>query len=147
MQIRGAFAEVVELIPQRARVALYVAAVGMAVLALAAQRVVTIWWPDGAEQVNATVAEIMPWALFLIGLLGTAYRPGRGESPGAIVNVINQPGESSPLELAQTQERQAQTVATLMANGWTKSEATETVTQNALLAKGDSPGDLRMSTL
>ena len=86
MQIRGVFADVVELIPQKARVALYVSAVALAVVALAAQRVVAIWWPEGQQQVDATVAEIIPWALVVIGGLGTAYRPGRGDaSPGTVV--------------------------------------------------------------
>lgn len=140
MQIRGALADVVELIPQRARVTLYVAAVGLAVVALAAQRVVAIWWPEGREQVDATAAEILPWALFVIGLLGTAYRPGRGESPGAVVNVLNPPAEPGHLELAKAQEAQAQTVATLMANGWTREAAVSAVTRNELLAVGESPG-------
>lgn len=143
MQIRGAFAEVVELIPQKARVTLYVVAVGLALVALAAQRVVVIWWPDGRDQVDATVAEIMPWVLFVIGLLGTAYRPGRGESPGAVVNVINAPHEPGHLELAKAQEAQAQTVATLMANGWTREAALAAVTRNELLSSGESPGPLQ----
>src|SRR5690606_41271126 len=73
MQIRGVFADVVELIPQKARVALYVSAVALAVVALAAQSVVAIWWPEVQHQVDATVAEIIPWELVEIGCLGTAH--------------------------------------------------------------------------
>lgn len=135
MQVRGAFADVVELIPQRARVVLYVGSVGLAVCALAAQRVVGIWWPEYRDQVDSTVAEILPWVLFVIGVLGTAYRPGRGESPGPLQ--VIEPGH---LELAQAQELQSRTIATLVANGWTKEQATLAVKNNGLLGTGDIPG-------
>lgn len=134
MQVRGAIADVVELIPQRMRFVLYILAVCLAVAALAAQRVVAIWWPEYREQVDATVAEILPWVLFVIGVLGTAYtptQPNYGLLP---------PVDPGPYEVAQAQATQAQTVATLMANGWTKEEASAAVTQQTLLPVGESPG-------
>jgi hypothetical protein len=136
VQIRGAFAGVVEIIPRRAQLALQVGAVAIAVVALAAQRIVAIWWPEYRPQVDATVAEILPWAMFVAGVIGAAYSPKRGELLEPIPHV------PSHVELAQAQDLQAKTMATLMANGWTKSEATEVVTQNSLLPAGDSPGYL-----
>lgn len=134
MQVRGAIADVVELIPQRMRFVLYILAVVLAVVALAAQRVVAIWIPEYHEQVDATVAEILPWVLFVIGVLGTAYTPTQSYT-GVVA-----PYEAGPYELAQAQETQARTVATLMANGWDKEEAKATVTQQQLLPTGESPG-------
>jgi hypothetical protein len=133
MQVRGAIADVVELIPTRMRFVLYILAVALAVSALAAQRVVSIWVPEYQEQVDATVAEILPWALFVIGVLGTAYTP---TSP----NYGPLPVDPGPYEVAQAQATQAQTVATLMANGWSKEEASVAVTQQTLLPAGESPG-------
>jgi hypothetical protein len=134
MQVRGAIADVVELIPTRMRFVLYILAVALAVLALAAQRVVSIWVPTYADQVDATVAEILPWALFVIGVLGTAYTP---TSPPQGQQLVVDPG---PYEVARAQATQAQTVATLMANGWSKEEASVAVTQQTLLPAGESPG-------
>lgn len=134
MQVRGAIADVVELIPQRMRFVLYILAVCLAVAALAAQRVVAIWWPEYREQVDATVAETLPWVLFVIGVLGTAYTPTQ-PSYGLLP-----PYEPGHLELAQAQEHQANAMATLMANGWTKEDARAAVTRNELLSTGESPG-------
>lgn len=134
VQVRGALADVVELIPQRMRFVLYILAVGLAVSALAAQRVVAIWWPEYRDQVDATVAEILPWALFVIGVLGTAYTPTK-PNYGLLPSL-----DPTPYEVAQAQATQAQTVATLMANGWTKEEASVAVTQQQLLPAGESPG-------
>jgi hypothetical protein len=134
MQVRGAIADVVELIPNRIRLVLYILAVCLAVAALAAQRVVAIWVPEYQEQVDATVAEILPWALFVIGVLGTAYTPNQPNYG------LLPPAEPGPYEVAQAQATQAQTVATLMANGWTKEEASVAVTQQTLLPAGESPG-------
>lgn len=133
VQVRTAFAEVIDLIPRRLRTAFYVGAVALALAALAAQRMVSIWWPQYGDQVDATVAEILPWALFVIGVLGAAYRPRPGL--GTL-----EPIQPSPLELAQAQESQARTVATLMVNGWDKDEATTAVTQQQLMPAGESPG-------
>jgi hypothetical protein len=134
MQVRGALADVVELIPTRMRFVLYILAVALAVSALAAQRVVAIWVPEYRDQVEATVAEILPWALFVIGVLGTAYTP---TSPNY---GMLPPAEPGPYEVARAQATQAQTVATLMANGWSKEEASAAVTQQTLLPSGESPG-------
>jgi hypothetical protein len=134
MQVRGAIADVVELIPTRMRFVLYILAVALAVLALAAQRVVSIWVPGYQDQVDATVAEILPWVLFVIGVLGTAYTPTSPPSYGPL------PVDPGPYEVAQAQATQAQTVATLMANGWSKEEASVAVTQQTLLPAGESPG-------
>lgn len=130
VQVRTAFAEVIDLIPRRLRTAFYVGAVALAVAALAAQRIVAIWWPRYGDQVDATVAEILPWALFVIGVLGAAYRPRPGL--GTL-----EPIEPGPLELAHAQESQARTVATLMGNGWNKDEATQAVTHKTLLPTGE----------
>lgn len=134
VQVRAAFAEVIDLIPRRLRTAFYVGAVALALAALGAQRIVAIWWPRYHDQVDATVAEILPWALFVIGVLGATYRPRRPE-----LGVL-QPIEPGPLELAQAQGVQAQTVTTLMGNGWDKDEAVTAVTNQALLPTGESPG-------
>lgn len=134
VQVRAAFAEVIDLIPRTWRTALYIGAVAIAVAALAAQRIVAIWWPEYRDQVDATVAEILPWVLFVIGILGAAYRPTRPE-----LGMLS-PIEPSQLELAQAQESQARTIATLSANGWSKAEATTAVTQQTLLPAGESPG-------
>lgn len=134
VQVRTAFAEVIDLIPRGMRTAIYVGAVALALAALTAQRIVAIWWPQYQDQTDATVAEIMPWALFVIGVLGAAYRPRRPELG------MLQPVEPGPLELARAQEAQANTIATLSANGWSKDEATQAVTQQALLPTGESPG-------
>lgn len=133
MQVRGALADVVELIPQRMRFVLYILAVAVAVSALVAQRVVSIWVPEYKDQVDATVAEILPWVLFVIGVLGTAYTPTKPSYGPLVVD----PG---PYEVAQAQATQAQTVATLMANGWSREEASVAVTQQTLLPAGESPG-------
>jgi hypothetical protein len=133
VQVRTAFAEVIDLIPRRLRTAFYAGAVALAIAALAAQRMVSIWWPRYGDQVDATVAEILPWALFVIGVLGVGYR----QRP---VHGTLAPIEPGPLELAQAQEMQARTVATLMGNGWNKDEATQAVTQQSLLPTGESPG-------
>lgn len=127
VQVRAAFAEVIDFIPRRLQTAFYISAVGLALAALAAQRLVAIWWPRYGDQVDATVAEILPWALFVIGVLGAAYRQHGTPAPV----------EPGPLELAHAQESQARTVATLMGNGWDKDEATQAVTQKTLLPTGE----------
>lgn len=133
VQVRAAFAEVIDLIPRGMRTAIYVGAVALALAALTAQRIVAIWWPQYQDQTDATVAEIMPWALFVIGVLGAAYRPRRPE-------VGLRQFEPGPLELARAQESAASTIATLSANGWSKDEATAAVQQQQLLPTVDSPG-------
>ena len=133
-QVRAAFAEVIDLIPQRARTVIYVAAVAVAVMAFVAKRMASIWWPEVNDQVDATVADVVTAALFVIGLLASSYRPTRSEL------IPIGPLEPSHLELAQAQEAQARTIATLIPNGWSKDEATAAVTNNQLLATGESPG-------
>lgn len=134
--LRSAFADVVELIPQRARTTLYVGSVVLALLVLAAQRVVAIWLPGYQDQVDATVAEILPWVLVLIGVLATAYRPTRGTSPGPV------PVGSDMLDVAQVQGLQAQTIATLCAQGWSRDDAAAAVAADSLeLLVGAKPGD------
>lgn len=139
VHIRTAFADVVDLIPKGVRLALYIGAVALAASALAAQRVVAIWWPELRPQVDATVAEILPWVLFVLGVLGTAYTPGKP----AVVPVALEPG---PLELARAQESTAATIATLSNHGWTKEEAITAVQQQQLMPGGESPGFVTKST-
>lgn len=134
VQVRTAFAGVVEAIPPKLRTGISVGSVVVALAALGSMRVVSIWWPEGREQVEATVAEVVPWLLFVGGVVGSVYRPTRPDL-GSL-----QPIEPGHLELAQAQEAQARTVSTLMVNGWTKDEATAAVTKNELLATGESPG-------
>ena len=136
VQVRTAFAEVIDLIPRRLRTSFYVGAVALALATLTTQRIVKIWWPQVQDQVDATAAEILPWALFVIGVLGAAYRPKHNER--ARVGLL----EPGPLELAQAQGVQAQTVSTLMGQGWEKDEAVTAVTQQALMPSGESPGSV-----
>lgn len=136
VQVRTAFAEVIDLIPRRLRTASYVGAVALALATLTVQRIVAIWWPQVQDQVDATAAEILPWALFVIGVLGAAYRPHKERG-------VLAPIEPGPLELAQAQETQARTVATLMDKGWDKDEATTAVTQQQLMPTGESPGHVQ----
>lgn len=124
--LRTAFADVVELIPQRARTVLYIGSVVLAALVLATQRVVAIWLPEYQDQVDATVAEILPWVLALLGVLATAYRPTRGTSPGPV------PVSAETLNLAEVQAIQAQTIATLCAQGWSRKDAVAAVTADSL---------------
>jgi hypothetical protein len=127
VQVWTAFAEVIDLIPRRLRTAFYVGAVALALATLTVQRIVAIWWPQVQAQVDATAAEILPWALFVIGVLGAAYRQHGTPAPV----------EPGPLEVAHAQESQARTVATLMGNGWNKDEATKAVTRQTLLPTGE----------
>jgi hypothetical protein len=133
LTVRTAFADVLDVIPPKLRTAIAVAAVIVAVLALGAQQIGAIWWPDGREQVDATVAKIVPWMLFVIGVVSTAYRPTRGELASRVI-------EPGPLELARAQEATASTIATLSANGWSKAEAITAVQQQQLMPGGESPG-------
>lgn len=133
LTVRSAFADVLDVIPPRLRTAIAVAAVVVAVLALGAQQIVAIWWPEGREQVDATVARIVPWMLFVIGVVTTAYRPTRGEIAARVV-------EPGPLEMARAQEAQANTIATLSAHGWSKDEATSAVRNQELMPGGESAG-------
>jgi FAD/FMN-containing dehydrogenase len=135
VQVRAAFADVIDLIPRGLRTAFYVGAVALALATLTVQRITAIWWPQVQDQVDATAAEILPWALFVIGVLGAAHRPRRGL--GTLV-----PLEPGPLELAQAQESQARTVGHLMANGWDKDQATTAVTQQQLMPTGEGPDNV-----
>ncbi len=139
LTVRTAFADVLDVIPPKLRTAIAVAAVIVAVLALGAQQIVAIWWPDGREQVDATVAKIVPWMLFVIGVVSTAYRPTRGELAARVI-------EPGPLELARAQEATASTIATLSANGWSKEEAITAVQQQQLMPGGESPGFVTRNT-
>lgn len=133
VRARTVFAEVFELIPQRARTVIYVVAAVVAVLAFAAQRVVAIWWPDLKPQVDATVADIVTAALFVIGSLAAAHRP-----QGALLPI--EPSYPGQVDIAQAQGMNAQTISTLTTLGWDKDEATAMVTQQQLLPAGESPG-------
>lgn len=135
--VRTAFTDVVELIPQQARTPIYVGSVAVAVVALAAQRMVAIWLPGYRDQVDATVAEILPWVLLVIGVLATAYRPTRGSSPGPV------PMGSDMLDVAQAQGLQAQTIQTLVTMGWSRDDAAAAVASDSLeLLVGAEPGDV-----
>lgn len=135
--LRTAFADVVELIPQRARTALYVGSAVLALLVLATQRVVAIWLPEYRDQVDATVAEILPWVLAMVGVLATAYRPTRGSSPGPV------PMGADMLDVAQAQGLQAQTIQTLVTMGWSRDDAAAAVASDSLeLLVGAEPGDV-----
>lgn len=140
LTVRSAFADVLDVIPPKLRRAIAVVAVIVAVLALAAQRIVAIWWPEGTEQVDATVAQIVPWMLFVIGVVSTVDRPTASEL-GA--RRLPEPG---PLELARAQESTASAIATLSANGWSKEEAITAVQQQQLMPGGDSPGFVTRNT-
>lgn len=139
LTVRSAFADVLDVIPPKLRTAIAVTAVIVAVLALGAQQIVAIWWPEGREQVDATVARIVPWMLFVIGAVTTAYRPTRGDIAARVL-------EPGPLEVARAQEAQANTIATLSANGWSKDEATTAVQQQQLMPGGDGPGSATKNT-
>lgn len=141
VQVRTAFAEVVDLIPPKVRTGISVGSVVVAIAALGSMRIVSIWWPEGREQVEATVAEVVPWLLFVGGVVGAAYRPTRNE-----LGALQPMPEPGPLELARTQESAAVTIATLCANGWTKDEATAVVQQQSLLPGGESPGFVTRNT-
>lgn len=139
LTVRSAFADVLDVIPPKLRTAIAVAAVVVAVLALGAKQIVAIWWPEGREQVDATVAEVVPWMLFVIGVVTTAYRPTRGDIAARVV-------EPGPLELARAQESTASAVAMLSANGWSKEEAITAVQQQQLMPGGESPGFVTRNT-
>ncbi|MFI6428459.1 hypothetical protein [Promicromonospora sp. NPDC050880] len=126
--IRTALAEVVELIPRKVRTALYVAAVVVGALALAAQRLVPIWVPELDARVDATVADVTAGALFLLGALGTAYRPTRTDQALSPVE--------DAYEAVYAQEAQARAVATLKGAGFGHAEAVDAV----------QSGDLRRLT-
>jgi len=118
--VRTALEEIVELIPRKVRTALYVTAVVLALAAFAAQRVVGVWWPELDTRVDTTVADVTTGALFLIGVLGTAYRPTRTDQalPAADLDA---------LDGAHAQEALARTIATLTAAGYTHDAAVEAV--------------------
>jgi uncharacterized membrane protein len=116
--VRTALAEVVELIPRKVRTALYVAAVAVALLAFASQRVVAVWWPQLDVRVDATVADVVTACLFLIGLLGTAYRP-------TLTDHL-QPADAG-YEALYAQEAQARTIQTLTAAGYDHAAAVDAV--------------------
>lgn len=136
VQVRTAFAEVVDLIPPKVRTGISVGSVVVAIAALGSMRIVSIWWPEGREQVEATVAEVVPWLLFVGGVVGAAYRPTRNE----YATIEPQPVVPTPLDLARAQESSASTIAMLSANGWNKDEALLAVQQQQLLPTVESPG-------
>lgn len=137
VHVRTAFAEVLDVIPPKVRTAIAIAAVLVAVVALGAQQIAAIWWPEGIERVDATVAKIVPWMLFVIGVVSTAYRPTRGDA-GPLQQL-----DPGPLEMARAQESAASTIAMLSVNGWSKDEAIAAVQQQTLLPTGESPGHVR----
>lgn len=139
VQVRTAFAEVVDLIPPKVRTGISVGSVVVAIAALGSMRIVSIWWPEGREQVEATVAEVVPWLLFVGGVVGAAYRPTRNE-----IGMLP-PAPTSPLEMAKAQESAASTVVMLASNGWEKDEAIAAVQQQTLLPTGESPGQVSRS--
>lgn len=73
--------ELAELVPAKVRTVLYAAALVVALLALAAQWAVGIWWPELDGRVDQTTAGVLAAALLVVGALGTAYRPTRGALP------------------------------------------------------------------
>lgn len=139
LHVRTAFAEVLDVIPPKVRTAIAITAVLVAVVALGAQQIAAIWWPEGMERVDATVAKIVPWMLFVIGVVSTAYRPTRNE-----IGMVP-PTPTSPLEMAKAQESAASTVVMLASNGWEKDEAIAAVQQQTLLPTGESPGQVSRS--
>lgn len=128
--VRTALEEVVELIPRKIRTALYVAAVVVAALAFAAQRVVGIWMPELDTRVDATVADVVTAVLFLLGILGTAYRPTRTD--GLLPPIV-----PDALDAAHIAEVRARTIDTLVHAGWTPDQAAAAVTENGRLIDTD----------
>ena len=116
--LRTALAEVVDLIPRKLRTALYVAAVVVGALALAAQRLVPIWLPELDTRVDATCADVTAGALLLLGVLGTAYRPTRAQ----LLPVV-----PDALDIATAQEYRARTIETLINTGWPHAKAVAAV--------------------
>lgn len=117
--VRTALEEIVELIPRKVRTALYVTAVVVALAAFAAQRVVVVWWPELDTRVDATVADITTGALFLIGVLGTAYRPTRAGQVLALAEPVD--------EAVYAQEALARTIAMLTGAGYSQAAAVDAV--------------------
>ncbi|MEU4386565.1 hypothetical protein [Promicromonospora sp. NPDC023805] len=125
-QFRAALAEIAEIIPRKVRTVVYAAAVGIALLAFATQRVVAVWWPELDARVDATAADVVAAALFIVGVLGFAYRPTRTDQP-------RPPAELDVLDAAHVQEAQARTIATLVGAGWPRDAAAAAVTEDGTL--------------
>lgn len=122
--VRAALEEIVELIPRKVRTGLYVAAVVVGALALAAQRLVPIWLPEMDVRVDATVADVAAGALFLLGVLGTAYRPTRTDQALPLAAPVD--------EAAYELEVRARTIQTLTDAGYGHGVAVDAVTAGDL---------------
>ncbi|WP_419704998.1 hypothetical protein [Promicromonospora sp. NFX87] len=138
-----ALAEVVDLIPRKVRTVIYAAAVVVALLAIAAQGVTDIWFPELDDRVDATTARVVAACLFIVGALGFAYRPTRASLEQL------QPAEPAD-EAVYTQEALARTIATLTGAGYSLDAAVDAVMAGNLSvlnrpAEPASPEDVRAS--
>lgn len=118
--LRTALAEVVDLIPRKVRTVIYAVAVVVALLAIAAQGVTDIWFPELDDRVDATAARVVAACLFVVGALGFAYRPTR-----ATLEPL--PPAESAYEALYAQEAQARTIATLAGAGYRRDTAVQAV--------------------
>lgn len=123
VNVRTMIGELAELIPARARTAVYAAAIAVALLALAVQWVAAIWWPELDDRVDRTTAGVVAVALLVVSVLATAYRPTRGELPTAEAVPIL----SDAVDLAHIQATRAQTIQTLVRTGWSHEAAVAAV--------------------
>lgn len=141
--IRTALAEVVDFIPRKGRTVIYAVAVVIALLAIAAQGLTDIWFPELDDRVDATAARVVAACLFVVGALGFAYRPTRaGLEPLSPV----EPDD----EAVYVQEALARTIATLTGAGYNHADSVNAVMAGDLTVlnrpvEPASPEDVRPS--